>query len=61
MSVMTAPMVLSFTNPCMPNVEGNRHAAARQNAGMLLCGYDTPLMKSSGTDVNTTTSMTSSR
>ena len=61
MSAKVAPIVLSFTKPCMPNVEGNRHENHCHTSGILLLGHDTPDIKRNGTDVNTTSNITFSR
>ena len=54
-------MLLILRNPLTPNVEGNTQANPCQKAGILLCGQEIPVIKSNGTEVNTTKSITFSR
>ena len=54
-------MLLIRRNPLMPNVDGNTQEMPCQKEGMLLKGHDTPVIKSKGTEVNTTKSITFSR
>lgn len=61
MSGNVAPIDDMRRKPRTPNVEGNNHENASQNQGMFDCGQLTPVMKSNGTDVNTTSSITFSR
>lgn len=54
-------MLLILRNPLMPNVDGNTQEMPCQNEGILLKGHETPVIKSKGTEVNTTKSITFSR
>ena len=61
MSGNVAPIDEIRRKPRMPNVEGKSQENASQNQGMLDCGQLIPVMKSNGTDVNTTSNITFSR
>ena len=61
MSTSDAPILLILRNPLMPKVDGNTQAKPCQKAGILLCGHEIPVIKSNGTEVNTTRSITFSR
>ena len=61
MSGNVAPIDEMRRNPRTPKVEGKIHENASQNQGMLDWGQLIPVMKSKGTDVNTTRSITFSR
>ena len=54
-------MLLILRNPLMPNVDGNTQEKPCQKEGILLKGHETPVIKSKGTEVNTTKSITFSR
>ena len=54
-------MLLMRRNPLTPKVDGNTHATPCQKAGILDCGQEIPVMKSNGTEVKTTKSITFSR
>ena len=56
-----APILLILRNPRMPKVDGKTHANPCQKPGILLSGHETPVIKSNGTEVNTTRSITFSR
>ena len=57
-SSRSAPMLLILMNPLMAKVLGNIHDTPCHTPGMALCGQLTPARNSSGTEVNTTTSIT---
>ena len=54
-------MLLILRNPLMPNVDGNTQEKPCQKEGILLKGHETTVIKSKGTEVNTTKSITFSR
>lgn len=54
-------MELTRMNALTPNVLGKSQDTPCQAPGMLDCGHDTPLRKSSGTETKTINSMTFSR
>ena len=49
-----APILLILRNPRMPKVDGKTHENPCQKPGILLNGHETPVIKSNGTEVNTT-------
>ena len=61
MSASVPPMLLMVRKPRMPKVDGKSHATPCQMPGMLLRGQLIPVIKSMGTEVNTTKSITFSR
>ena len=54
-------MLLRRRKPRTPKVDGKTLATYCQMAGMLVCGHEMPVMKSSGREVKTTRSITFSR
>ena len=60
-SARDAPILLILRNPLIPKVDGKTQANPCQKAGILLCGHEIPVMKSNGTEVKTTRSITFSR
>ena len=60
-SVRLAPILLILRNPLMPNVDGKTQEKPCQKEGILLSGHETPVIKSNGTEVKTTKSITFSR
>ena len=60
-SATVAPIVFSRTKARAPKVLGKSQLTPCHIPGILLCGHDTPDMKSKGTEMNTTSSITFSR
>ena len=54
-------MLLIFTKPLMPKVEGKNHETAFQNGGTAHEGHEMPEMNSNGTEANTNMMMNTSR
>ena len=58
---MEAPMELILMKARTPNVLGKSHETPCQAPGMLDCGHETPVKKSSGIETKTISSITFSR
>ena len=54
-------MLLIFTKPLMPKVEGKNHETAFQNGGTAHEGHEMPEMNNSGTETKTNIMMNTSR